>query len=272
MKKKLVVCDIDSTLIVKYQPLSDRSKAVINELKRRGIYFGIASGRTLEEIRSMMNSWGYDDFELLIGLNGAAIWDDIAKKKYEDFVLKKEWIREILDIMAPYPKNNIMMYRDRIVLCDNIDDNLEHSSKVTNMIPRPVKSWEEYCEYDNAKIMFRVTEEEMARLEVALQKLPNDRYQWFKTQSTLLEFAHRDVSKGYALKKFCELENIPMEAVMAFGDTTNDNDLLAASGWGVCMQNGSDDTKQIADDITEKPCTEDGWADYMEKFLRENDD
>ena len=63
-----------------------------------------------------------------------------------------------------------------------------------------------------------------------------------------------------------------MEAVMAFGDTTNDNDLLAASGWGVCMQNGSDDTKQIADDITEKPCTEDGWADYMEKFLRENDD
>ena len=73
MKKKLVVCDIDSTLIVKYQPLSDRAKAVINELKRRGIYFGIASGRTLEEIRSMMNSWGYDDFELLIGLNGAAI-------------------------------------------------------------------------------------------------------------------------------------------------------------------------------------------------------
>ena len=55
MKKKLVVCDIDSTLIVKYQPLSDRAKAVINELKRRGIYFGIASGRTLEEIRSMMN-------------------------------------------------------------------------------------------------------------------------------------------------------------------------------------------------------------------------
>ena len=30
MKKKLVVCDIDSTLIVKYQPLSDRAKAVIN--------------------------------------------------------------------------------------------------------------------------------------------------------------------------------------------------------------------------------------------------
>ncbi len=26
MKKKLVVCDIDSTLIVKYQPLSDRAK------------------------------------------------------------------------------------------------------------------------------------------------------------------------------------------------------------------------------------------------------
>lgn len=270
MKLQLVVCDIDSTLIVKYQPLSARAKAVIQELKRRGIYFGIASGRTLEEIRSMMNSWGYDDFELLIGLNGSAIWDGIRKKKYEDFILKKEWIREILDIMAPYPKDNIMMYRGHTILCDNIDDNLKHSSKVTNMVPKPVTSLAEYYEADNAKIMFRVTEAEMARLERELQELPNDRYQWFKTQSTLLEFAHRDVSKGYALKKFCELEHIPMEAVMAFGDTTNDNDLLLASGWGVCMQNGSDDTKEIADDITDKPCTEDGWADYMEKYLQKH--
>ncbi len=272
MKKKLIVCDIDSTLIVKYQPLSERSKAVINELKRRGIYFGIASGRTLEEIRSMMKTWGYDDFELLIGLNGSAIWDGVTKQKYEDFILKKEWIKEILDIMKPYPKINIMMYRGHNVLCERIEDHIKRATDASKMIPTPVSSWEEYYKEDNAKIMFRVTEEEMVKLEKELQDLPTDRYQWFKTQTTLMEFAHRDVSKGYALKKFCELENIPMEAVMAFGDTTNDNDLLMASGWGVCMQNGSEDTKQIADEITEKPCEEDGWADYMEKFLREQED
>jgi hydroxymethylpyrimidine pyrophosphatase-like HAD family hydrolase len=31
------------------------------------------------------------------------------------------------------------------------------------------------------------------------------------------------------------------------------------------MKNGSDDTKAIADAITEKTCDEDGWADYIEK-------
>lgn len=271
MKKKLVVCDIDSTLIVKYQPLTPRAKAAIDECRRRGIYFGIASGRTLEEIRAMMNGWGYDDFELLIGLNGSAIYDGIAKQTHEELILKKEWIKEILDIMEPYPKSNIMMYRGQKVLCEHDDEHISKSAKLTHMILSPVASHEEYYKEDNAKIMFRVTEEEMTRLEVDLQKLPNDRYQWFKTQSTLLEFAHCDVSKGYALKKFCEWEHIPMEAVMAFGDTTNDNDLLMASGWGVCMQNGSEDTKQIADEITEKPCTEDGWADYMEKFLRKQE-
>lgn len=272
MKKQLIVCDIDSTLIVKYQPLSQRSKAVIEELKKRGVYFGIASGRSLEEIRSIMHSWGYEDFDLVIGLNGSVIWDGIHKKKYEDFILKKEWIREILDIMTPYPKVNIMMYRGHHVLCETIEDHLKRVTDASKMIPKPVSSWEEFYQEDNAKIMFRVSEEVMATLERDLKNLPTDRYHAFKTQSTLLEFAHRDVSKGHALKKFCQLEQIPLEAVMAFGDTTNDNDMLAVSGWGVCMKNGSDDTKLIADEITEKTIDDDGWADYMENYLRKTKD
>ena len=48
------------------------------------------------------------------------------------------------------------------------------------------------------------------------------------------------------------MNNIALEDVAAFGDTTNDNDMIAISGTGVCMCNGSDDTKAIADFITEK--------------------
>ena len=57
--------------------------------------------------------------------------------------------------------------------------------------------------------------------------------------------------------------------MVAFGDTTNDNDMLQYSGLGVCMSNGSDDTKAIADDITKCSNDEDGFAQYMEEKFSE---
>ena len=83
----------------------------------------------------------------------------------------------------------------------------------------------------------------------------------------MIEFGDKNIKKACALEKFCEYNNISLEDVIAFGDTTNDNDLLEISGTGVCMLNGSDDTKTIADAITDLPCAEDGWADYIEKHI-----
>ena len=43
--------------------------------------------------------------------------------------------------------------------------------------------------------------------------------------------------------------------------------MLIAAGKGICMLNGSDDTKKIADEISYKPCSEDGFADYINKKI-----
>ena len=63
------------------------------------------------------------------------------------------------------------------------------------------------------------------------------------------------------------MNDMSLEEVIAFGDTSNDNEMLKVAGTGVCMLNGSDDTKACADIITEKTCLEDGWADYMENHF-----
>ena len=56
---------------------------------------------------------------------------------------------------------------------------------------------------------------------------------------------------------------------MTFGDISNDNELLEVAGVGVCMINGSDETKGYASDITELSNDEDGFAHYLqEKVLK----
>ena len=64
---KLVICDIDGTIVVKHKKLTSRAKKVINLLQQNGIYFGIASGRPIFQIKETIKGWGYDDFDVLIG-------------------------------------------------------------------------------------------------------------------------------------------------------------------------------------------------------------
>lgn len=84
-------------------------------------------------------------------------------------------------------------------------------------------------------------------------------------QSTLLEFCDKRINKGYGLKKICELNDLDIKDVMAFGDTSNDNDMLKVAGCGVCMINGTDDTKACANAITKQDNDHDGLAIYLEE-------
>ena len=78
MKKvKLVVCDIDNTLVVKRQPLTPRAKKVIDTLNEKGIYFGLASGRPVHHLQSLAEQWNIDA-QLYIGMNGAEIYDTLT--------------------------------------------------------------------------------------------------------------------------------------------------------------------------------------------------
>ncbi len=55
---RLVICDIDSTLVTSERELTPRTRAVIHQLHTKGIYFGIASGRPLDELAKKSSTVG----------------------------------------------------------------------------------------------------------------------------------------------------------------------------------------------------------------------
>ena len=117
------------------------------------------------------------------------------------------------------------------------------------------------------ELFFLPKEEIKERFERYIKNYPSENYAEFKTQDTLMEFCDRRVSKGNALVTYCKATNLPISKVMAFGDTTNDNLMIKNAGWGVCLLNGSSDTKAICDDITEFDVDNDGFAHYIEKHI-----
>lgn len=266
-KIRLVLADVDGTLYDWDRILSPRTKADITRLHEAGYGFGIASGRPYEELVHYADNWGFPfQFDVLIGLNGAELYVERTKKLYEYYRLSREVLKKSIEVMSRFEANPFMYWHQKLLAVKR-DAMLEKSSRTSQrqiVIADDIsKLWEE----ENAKIMFRMSEEETARAEAWLAEHPDPDYAAFKTQSTLIEFMDPRISKGYAIEQLQSLGEYEPEEILAFGDTTNDNPMLEKSGWGVCLLNGSDDTKACADDITRHTCREDGFAEYLERWL-----
>ena len=267
---RLVLCDIDGTLVTTERELTPKTKEVIDRLHANGIYFGLASGRSVDQqLMTFARDWGFDyDFEILIGMNGSELWDHPNQKRYDFYKLSRQSIKEILELMKPFDLNPFL-YHDGKMLCLRLDKLTKRSSEKNHADVIVAKDISELYAEENAKIMFRVPEEQMAEIEEYVNAHPSPNFKGFKTQTTMIEFTDRRVSKDVALKKFCENNDISLDQVISFGDISNDNEMLECSGWGVCLLNGTDDTKACANDITEKTNDENGFAHYMEKHFLE---
>lgn len=268
-KGKWIICDIDGTLTRNDYSISSHTVEVIELLHKNGYRFGIASGRPIADLKRKSAEWGLSfQPELFIGLNGAEWQDCFHEQSKELYFMKKEWLKEIIELLAPFKLNPFVYLEDGTILSLYADKEVKASSIRNKSGYFVAKDETELICKERGKIMFRIMDpDKMAEVEKYVNERPSPYYKAFKTQTTMLEFADRRVSKGAALQDFCLSNNISLKEVMAFGDMSNDNELLKAAGWGVCLLNGAEDTKQCADEITEKTNEEDGWADYILKHV-----
>ena len=101
---KLVVCDIDNTLVVKHTELSERGKRAVRALQSKGILFGLASGRSVPQLHNLEEQWGIR-CDLLIGFNGGEIYDGLKGTTEMLYMMEPEWLKDAFEVMAPFENN-----------------------------------------------------------------------------------------------------------------------------------------------------------------------
>ncbi|MBQ1827435.1 MAG: HAD family phosphatase [Erysipelotrichaceae bacterium] len=266
---RLVLCDIDGTLLTTGNPMGDRTRHAINKLNEMGIWFGLASGRTVEEMHKTVKQWGFDrHFECMIGVNGAQLYDGIHDETHIFFEMEPAWVKDVLEMMRPFDLNAYVYDLDKSIYLK--EDEATRRARERGMRKIVIANGDESMLYAERvpKVLFRMPEELVPEvLEMAMKNCPLDLYKPIRTQATLVEFGPSGADKAYAMDKFLEANGLSRENVMSFGDTSNDNGMLLASGVSVCLCNGSDDTKACAQYITDLTCDEEGVADFLEKWF-----
>ena len=133
---KVVVCDMDSTLVIKHQELTERAKNAIRILRNHGVYFGVASGRPIFQLRHTTDRWDIDQ-DLMIAMNGCELYDVLDNRHYNYFMMEPEWIKETIELFEDIESLYITSVDQKTYVEEllNIYNNLSNSQKayITNL-------------------------------------------------------------------------------------------------------------------------------------------
>ncbi len=264
-----VVADIDGTLNMKGSSLGPRTIAALEGLHERGILFGTASGRPFDQ-RSLDNArvWGLSfPFDMAIGMNGGDLWDKDHEGVEHIMLLEAPHVREILSFMWPCDCN-IIVYEDAYdhVLIRRMDDRFALIAKNMHANWECV-SREVMGRKDTGKIEIQYDKADEDLIMGVIANHPSPHWSAVRTSPGTVEFMRPGLDKGVALRRYAERNDIPIGQIMAVGDMDNDIAMIAAAGWGVCMANGCDEAKAVADAVTEYGVGEDGFGRYFEDHV-----
>lgn len=264
-----ILADIDGTLVNKGESIMPITKNALETLHAQGVLIGLSTGRKINSsMFQRSRDWGLSfQFDMMIGMNGGQLWDKDHEEIESYYLLETETMKEIIEKMSPLKLNSMIYEGDHMVAMYH--DELISASMKRNNIDVIITDGdsERLCINKNYNVLFRFKEERTDEVAEFASHLNCEKYVGIMTSPGIIEFMDPRVNKGMAVHKFSERNNIPIDEIMAFGDMDNDKEMLKEAGWGVCLQNGSDISKSMADDVTEYPCTEDGMGRYLEKWI-----
>ena len=268
-KVTAIVADIDGTLVNKGESIMPITKEALEQLHRNGVLLGLSTGRKIN--RSMFQrakDWGLSfAFDVIIGMNGGQLWDKDHENIEESSLLEPDTMKEIIARMSPLQINPMVYEKDYMVTAF-FDENIQASMQRNHMeVLVTDGDTDRLCIQPNYNVLFRFDPERTEEVRAFARTVDCERYHGISTSPGIIEFMDPRVNKGMALHKYSQRNSIPMDEIMAFGDMDNDKEMLREAGWGVCLVNGSDITKSMADAITEYSCTEDGMGRYLMKYV-----
>ncbi len=268
---KLIVCDLDGTLLNDAGVMSDYSKDVLKRCKADDIKICFASGR----YSGMMTIFN-DEIEgcdYIISNNGALVQkqEHIIHKSIVETVHVKDILKYIFDremAFAMYSINHIYINREsqiaRIEKYEKLAKKHGFDKKLDYSL---VKSVEEIS--DDVEVIKIVLYEDNADKIADYTKFisENNALCSESTGYGLVGTFEANVSKKTALEKVLEDMSIREENVCVFGDYDNDLSMFSVAKYKIAVENANQKLKDEATYITASN-NEDGVAKYLEQILK----
>lgn len=242
-KIKLIVADMDGTLLDDHKELDTAIVGVVKKLNMRGIHFTLASGRNIHIMKPYLE-------QLPISLpfitnNGANIFQNdtcIYEKNME--------AKELYYAFQVLEQHNIpyIAYSDEAVFTREEKDSIKFFlDRLRGKAPiRIVKKDTILKESIFKVVMVNEDTEGMKNIMDQINEYCIN-LQCVRSEDSIYTITHVNAVKGKTLEYLINLLGIKKEEVMVFGDNFNDMTMFEIAGISVAMENSQNEVKEKAD-------------------------
>ncbi len=259
---KLVVSDLDNTLLDKNNKINDQTLILLKECLSKGIFIVLGTGRLYQSAKIYKDMIGEDTY--IICYNGSLIVDNkdkIVFSKNLDLGLMKK-IVDFCKLKNLY----CQFYEDGKILVEQVTDETRIDPDLKNVNAIEAIDFDLYDFKPSPKAMIVVDPNLLGVYQEELRDFLDDEVYIAQSQNYLIEIMPKDVDKGKSLEYLCHKLNIKPSEVMAIGDNTNDREMLNFSSYSIAVANAVDDLKDTAFYVCENERSL-GVAEALNKFV-----
>jgi hypothetical protein len=253
MKCKLLLFDLDGTLLQTDKTISMFTMQILKKCSEQGIMIGVSTSRSEKNCMEFIAELNPD---VVISSAGALVkyWDKYVYKAEFTQIETKNLIKKAREICG----------EDCEITIDTVD---EHYWNYKIDPKQQDKSWgdsvyTDFTDFEQAslKMCVEIFDEKAAKqLQENLSECDCVRFSdgyWYK-------FTKKTATKENAILHLCKVCGIAADDIVAFGDDFADIGMLKLCGVGVAMGNAIDEVKLVADCVIGDN-DHDGIANYLQ--------
>jgi len=266
---RLLVLDLDGTIVDESNRIKDSVVQAVDAVKRRGVAVAIATGRRYQ---SSLPAYDFIGSTLpLICFEGGLIRDRNSGITHRHWPLEPHVVSQILDHTEPLSRDgrvSLHFYIEDDLCVSNLNEAASKFLEGSTVVPIVVNDLRPLLNRATTKLMVLSHDVEIINQLSTQLKNSDTRSRIREYKSiTLLEAFHPTGNKRSAVKYLAEdIMALQPKNVMAIGDDFSDIEMLEYAGIGVAMGNAPAAVKSCADWVT-TTIEEDGVARAVEKWI-----
>jgi Cof subfamily protein (haloacid dehalogenase superfamily) len=265
---RLVVADIDGTLVTKDKLLTPRSVQAVRKLDEAGILFGVTTGRPPAGARMLIDP--LPALKFIAGFNGGIV----VRRDFSIFkqnLLATAMAKLVVQIIREH-QMDAWLYTDKDwFVRDPRAYRVDREEKTVQFPPKVIPSFDGL--YDRVAKIVGVSEnyDLVAHCEKNVQERCGASVSAARSQPYYLDVTHPSANKGDVVLTCSEFAGIPAKEIATIGDMANDITMFKQSGLSIAMGNASPEVQKAATYVTASN-EEEGFAAAVDDFILPRDE
>ncbi|WP_334352364.1 HAD family hydrolase [Companilactobacillus sp. HBUAS56257] len=254
MAVKLILSDIDGTILDDQNRIDSNLKDCIKQLNKKGIPFILASARSPQGMLALAKELQVLDNPIAC-YNGALVVKDLQENDYTTILsheLDRTEVENIYELLKQrFPQISVNLYSGATWYVEKIDKWVKIEADITKLVPieADLKNIIVNSEIPIHKLLLIGDTDQITSVLKFFQARFSESA-FYLSKDNYMEITNKQVSKEMALRELANFYNLTLSETMTLGDNFNDVPMLDLAGLGVAMENAPAGVKKFAQVVT----------------------